>query len=67
MTSEALPRPVHRSRFSLFRVFAFIILTILALVTIYPFVWMVLTSLRDARSVFAGFENAVKEMKRIIS
>ncbi len=54
MTSEAQPRLVHRSRFSLFRVFAFTILTIIALVTVYPFIWMVLTSLRDARSVFAG-------------
>jgi ABC-type glycerol-3-phosphate transport system permease component len=54
MTSEAQPRPVQHSRFSLFRVFAFSVLTILALVTIYPFVWMVMTSLRDARSIFTG-------------
>jgi ABC-type glycerol-3-phosphate transport system permease component len=61
MTSEAQAQPVHRSRFSLFRVIAFSILTIIALVTIYPFVWMALTSLRDARSVFAGpfFPNPI--------
>jgi ABC-type glycerol-3-phosphate transport system permease component len=54
MTSEAQPRPVHRSRFPLFRVFSFSILAILALVTVYPFIWMMLTSLRDPRTVFTG-------------
>ena len=54
MTSEAQLRPVHRSRFSFFRVIAFSILAVLALVTVYPFVWMVMTSLRDPRSVFTG-------------
>lgn len=54
MTSEAQPHPMHRFRFPFFRVFAFSILTICALVTVYPFVWTVLTSLRDSRTVFTG-------------
>ncbi|HEX7394722.1 MAG TPA: carbohydrate ABC transporter permease [Anaerolineaceae bacterium] len=47
-------RPANRFHFSFSRIMAFITLLVIALVTVYPFVWMVLTSLRDRTTVFTG-------------
>jgi ABC-type glycerol-3-phosphate transport system permease component len=58
MTVEAInkarPHPARSSRVSPSRILAFSLLTVIALVTVYPFVWMVLTSLRDRTTVFTG-------------
>jgi ABC-type glycerol-3-phosphate transport system permease component len=54
MTSEAVARPVRRFHVSPSRIAAFTLLTIIALLTVYPFVWMVLTSLRERNTVFGG-------------
>jgi ABC-type glycerol-3-phosphate transport system permease component len=58
MTVEAQivtrPHPARRKRISLLRMLAFITLLMIALVTVYPFIWMVLTSLRDRTTVFTG-------------
>src|SRR5262245_1159165 len=43
-----------RPRFSLARVVAFSVLLLLAVLSTYPFFWMVMTSLRDPRTVFTG-------------
>jgi ABC-type glycerol-3-phosphate transport system permease component len=43
-----------RPRFSLARIIAFIVLLLLAVLSTYPFFWMVMTSLRDPRTVFTG-------------
>ena len=45
---------VGRSRFSLKWIVSFAILTILAVTAVYPFVWMVLTSLRARNTIFTG-------------
>lgn len=44
----------HKASFSLARVSAFLTLTLLALVAVYPFLWMVLTSLRARNTIFNG-------------
>ena len=54
MTSEALPHPARRFQISTTRITAFILLAVISLVTVYPFVWMVLTSLRERTTVFTG-------------
>ena len=41
-------------RFAPSRIGGFSTLTVLAVISIYPFVWMVLTSLRDRNTVFTG-------------
>jgi multiple sugar transport system permease protein/raffinose/stachyose/melibiose transport system permease protein len=41
-------------RFSPSRIGGFSTLTVLAVISVYPFVWMVLTSLRDRNTVFTG-------------
>ena len=41
-------------RFAPSRIAGFSTLTVLAVISIYPFVWMVLTSLRDRNTVFTG-------------
>jgi ABC-type glycerol-3-phosphate transport system permease component len=47
-------RPVGVRRLSPSRIGGFGTLTVIAVVSIYPFVWMVLTSLRDRNTVFTG-------------
>jgi len=54
MTSEAHAQPARRFNISPTRITTFVILAFLALVTVYPFVWMVLTSLRERNTVFNG-------------
>lgn len=54
MTSEAQARPVRRFIISPARIAAFITLAFIALLTVYPLVWMVLTSLRERNTVFSG-------------
>jgi ABC-type glycerol-3-phosphate transport system permease component len=56
MTHATRAAHVPRStpRFSLARISGFSALTLLALVTVYPFVWMVLTSLRARNTIFNG-------------
>lgn len=49
------PQPRRgKFHFSLARLAAFSILTLLALATVYPFVWTVLTSLRERNTIFNG-------------
>lgn len=45
---------VRKSRFSLVRIASFAVLLILVTVAMYPFAWMLLTSLRDPHTVFTG-------------
>lgn len=54
MTTEVQSKPARKFYISIPRIAAGAILTILSLVTVYPFVWMVLTSLRERNSVFRG-------------
>ena len=49
----AHPQP-RKNQFTPSRVASAIILMILALISMYPFVWMILTSLRDPHTVFTG-------------
>ena len=53
MTHTARPHR-RKSRFTPARIAAFITLAGLALVAVYPFVWMVLTSLRARNTIFNG-------------
>lgn len=61
MTTEVLSHPVRKHQVTPFRIFAGIILTVICVVTVYPFVWMVLTSLRERNTVFNGpfFPNPI--------
>jgi len=43
-----------RSPFDIKRIGSFIILAILAIIAVYPFIWMVLTSLRARNTIFSG-------------
>lgn len=52
--SLAAPTRQSKPRFSLPRIAAFIILASLSLVAVYPFVWMVFTSLRERNTIFNG-------------
>lgn len=56
MTSAAigLGGPRYGRRATPGRVAAFVVLTALAVTTMYPFVWMVLTSLRERNTIFTG-------------
>jgi len=54
MTGEAHLHPAGQARYSLSRIIAFSLLMVMALVTIYPFIWMVLTSLRERNTVYGG-------------
>lgn len=54
MTSDAQSRPVTTFHISPFRIFAAFVLITLSLLTVYPFVWMVFTSLRERNTVFSG-------------
>jgi ABC-type glycerol-3-phosphate transport system permease component len=47
-------RAVGVRRFAPSRIGGFSTLTVLAVISIYPFVWMVLTSLRDRNTIFTG-------------
>jgi ABC-type glycerol-3-phosphate transport system permease component len=47
-------RAIGVARFAPSRIGGFSTLTVLAVISIYPFVWMVLTSLRDRNTVFTG-------------
>ena len=51
--ATARPRP-GQSYFSLPRIIAFAVLLLLALLAMYPFFWMLMTSLRDSHTVFTG-------------
>jgi ABC-type glycerol-3-phosphate transport system permease component len=62
-TLATLPKPSaapaarpHRrkNQFTPARIGAFLILLVLCLVAVYPFVWMVLTSLRERNTIFTG-------------
>jgi ABC-type glycerol-3-phosphate transport system permease component len=52
--SKSVPAGLPPKRFSPSRIGGFSTLTVLAVISIYPFVWMVLTSLRDRNTVFTG-------------
>ena len=58
MTVEAQikgrPHTAGKSRFSLSRILSFSLLLVMSLVTVYPFVWMVLTSLRERSTIYSG-------------
>jgi len=54
MTIEAYSHPVRKFHISFSRILAFIVIAVSALLTVYPFVWMVLTSLRERNTVFRG-------------
>src|SRR5258708_18366161 len=48
-------RPQYgKPHFSVTRIVAFTILLLLAVLSMYPFAWMLLTSLRDPHTVFTG-------------
>jgi ABC-type glycerol-3-phosphate transport system permease component len=53
MTSTTQRRR-RKSSFTLGRIGAFIVLLLLAMLAAYPFVWMVLTSLRERNTIFSG-------------
>ena len=54
MSKSSVPAGLAPKRFSPSRIGGFSTLTVLAVISIYPFVWMVLTSLRDRNTVFTG-------------
>lgn len=56
-TLRAAARPARRKGkplFSFQRIAAFLIIVTVALITVYPFIWLVLTSLRERNTVFNG-------------
>lgn len=53
MTAVARPNR-RKSPFTLSRIASFLTLLAIALITVYPFVWLVLTSLRERNTVFNG-------------
>jgi ABC-type glycerol-3-phosphate transport system permease component len=53
VTRATRPRR-RKSRFTPARIGAFITLLILAILAVYPFIWMVLTSLRERNTIFNG-------------
>ncbi len=54
MTIKVQPVTPHKRRYSPSRIIVFVTLLVMSLVTVYPFVWMVLTSLRERSSVYSG-------------
>ena len=52
--TNAPPARRSRRRLTPGRIAGFLALTALALLTVYPFVWMVLTSLRERYTIFNG-------------
>ncbi len=53
MTLAARPHP-GKSRFTPARIASFSVLVLLAVLAMYPFFWMLMTSLRDSHTVFTG-------------
>jgi ABC-type glycerol-3-phosphate transport system permease component len=43
-----------RKRFSLSRILAFSLLLVMSLATVYPFIWTVITSLRERNTIYSG-------------
>ena len=50
----ANPRYQGKSFISPSRIVSFLILFVLAAIAMYPFAWMLMTSLRDSHTVFTG-------------